>query len=233
MNEPTILELCAAEGGATRGYQQAGLRVIAVDIKDFSDVNPAEEFYVVDPDEPVADVIARFRHRVVAAHTSPPCQRWTHGNAANDVSHHPDLIAAHRAALTASGLPFTIENVPRAPLLDPVVLCGTMFDLRTVDTDGVELHLQRHRMFETNWGLAQPAHHHPAGVQWAGSYGGARRDKTEAREVRKGGYVPPRPVLDRLMGIDGMSEWGLFQALPPAYTNWIGLELRRAIEAAA
>jgi DNA (cytosine-5)-methyltransferase 1 len=222
-----LLELGACQGGATAGYQAAGWRVIAVDVKDHSAVNPAEEFHVVDPATPVAAVVERFRHRVKAGHGSPPCQRFTHGNAGREAAEkHPDLIAPWRDAFRGAGLPYILENVPRAPLLNPVTLCGTQFDLTTVDDDGTVLHLKRHRMFESDVLLTAPGPCvHPAGVQWAGAYGGARRDKHEARDVRKGGYVPPKPVLERLLGIDWMTEYGLFQSLPPAYTAHLGAQL--------
>lgn len=103
------------------------------------------------------------------------------------------------------------------------MLCGSMFGLTAVDDDGTQLHLQRHRMFETNWGLRQPAHSHPKNVQWAGAYGGARRDKVEARTVRKGGYVPPNlAVIRNLLGTPWIkTERYLFEAIPPAYTQHI------------
>lgn len=176
------------------------------------------------------EVLSRWSDRVDAVHTSPPCQKYTHGNVANDTSDYPDLISAHRAALTELGLPWVMENVPRAPLLNPLVLCGTQFGMTTVD-DGTTLHLRRHRHFESNVALTAPKPcNHPRGVQWAGAYGGARRDKVEARTVRKGGYVPPsRDVLSRLLGgTDWMSEHGMFQCVPPAFTEHIGKQLLRA-----
>jgi DNA (cytosine-5)-methyltransferase 1 len=219
------LDLCSGQGGAAEGYLRAGFDVIGVDVNDYSEQYPGR---FVQGD--ALDALDRFADIVDAVHTSPPCQRWTHGNVANSVEHHPDLIASHRAALQGLGLPYVIENVPRAPLHDPLILCGSMFDLTAVDLDGTLLHLRRHRHFESSVDLVAPRPcRHPRGVQWAGAYGGARRDKVEARHVRHGGYVPPRPVLDELLGIDFMTEAGLFQSIPPAYTGWIGRQLLQAI----
>ena len=67
----------------------------------------------------------------------------------------------------------------------------------------------------------------PAGAQIAGAYGGARRDKVEARTVRHGGYVPPKRIQQRLLGIDWMTQHGMHQSLPPVYTEWIGLQFRQ------
>lgn len=177
------------------------------------------------------DVLDRYRDRVDAVHTSPPCQKWSHGNAANDTTGYVDLLTPHRAALKETGLPYVIENGTRAPLVDPLILCGSMFGMTATDDDGTTLHLRRHRGFESNVLLVPPRPcSHPRGVQWAGSYGGARRDKHEARHVRKGGYVPPVHVLRLLMQMGWADEHGLFQAIPPTYTRWIGEQLRAHLE---
>src|SRR5690349_9261496 len=176
MTRPVLLDLCCGEGGAGEGYRRAGWEVIGVDTRDMAARYPCR-FVRGD----ALEVFDHWRDRVDAVHTSPPCQRWTHGNAANDVGHHPDLIAAHREALESTGLPYVIENVPRAPLRSPIVLCGTMFGLTAEDDDGTKLYLRRHRQFESNRPLTAPRQcRHPRGVQWAGAYGGARRDKHDA-----------------------------------------------------
>jgi DNA (cytosine-5)-methyltransferase 1 len=129
------------------------------------------------------------------------------------------------------GSPYVIENVgdARPELVEPVLLCGRMFGLGATDDDGTPLVLDRHRWFEANWPLTQPEHDpHDRTLQVAGVYGGARRDKVEARQVRRGGYVPPNPdVLADLLGIarGDMSEEGMFKAIPPAYAEYIGREL--------
>jgi DNA (cytosine-5)-methyltransferase 1 len=101
-----------------------------------------------------------------------------------------------------------------------------MFGLSAVDDDGTPLRMERHRLFESNVLIMAPATcYHPDGVQVAGSYGGARRDKVEARTIRKGGYVPSIPVQQALLGIDWMTQKGMHQSIPPAYTKWIGQQL--------
>ena len=62
-------------------------------------------------------------------------------------------------------------------------------------------------------------------MPWGGVYGGARSDRDEARNVRRGGYTPERKVASRLLDIDFMSMAGLRKSIPPAYTEWIGLQL--------
>ena len=222
---PKILDLFCGEGGAGWGYHLAGWDVVGVD------VSPAcTRRYPLDsiPFDAL-EYLAAHSREYDAIHASPPCQRYSHGTVAGHAHKHPDLIGATREALLATGLPYVIENVPRAPLVEPITLCGTMFGLTATDDDGTLLHLQRHRLFESNVKLAAPRHEHPSGVQWAGSYGGARRDKHEARHVRKGGYVPSKPVQERLMGVAWMTQKGLYESIPPAYTEHIGRQLLEVV----
>lgn len=116
----------------------------------------------------------------------------------------------------------------------PKLLCGRMFDLTAEDADGTILHLDRHRNFETNWEFTPPAscQPHDRSVQVGGSYGGARRDKDEARHVRHGGYVPSAAVQQKLLGINWMKEREMYQALPPVYTEYIGKQLIAQVKGA-
>jgi DNA (cytosine-5)-methyltransferase 1 len=229
MTRPLLLDAFCCEGVGALGYLRAGFAVVGVDTK--------ARFRTRYPGVFVAgDALAFIRRNVAAfsvVHASPPCQRFTHGNAAGaQAEAHPDLVTPTRELLAASGRPYVIENVPRAPLIDPLVLCGTMFGLSTLDTDGVRLHLRRHRLFESNVPLTAPGPCRHAGVtQWAGTYGGARHDKAEARHVRRGGYVPPDPaVRARLLGVEPgqFTGYGMSQAIPPAYTEHLGRQLMEA-----
>lgn len=89
-------------------------------------------------------------------------------------------------------------------------------------------------MTESNIPLTAPGPCvHPLGVQWAGVYGGARKDKTEARTVRHGGYVPPDATVqsDLLGGVPWMAAKGRCECIPPAYAAWIGAQLLAHIRA--
>lgn len=229
LRKPEILDLFCCEGGAAMGYHQAGFDVLGVDL--FEDYTQARyPFDSIKAD--VFDVLDSFDlSQFDAIHASPPCQRYSITNAARGHDY-PDLIGPTREALQATGLPYVIENVKGAPLHDPIELCGCMFDLKAVDDDGITLHLQRTRLFESNVDLSAPRPHDHTDHEWVGGcYGGARRDKYEAKYVRKGGYVPPnKAVVEAYMGIDWMTWKGLHQAIPPAFTQHLGGQLLDAIE---
>jgi DNA (cytosine-5)-methyltransferase 1 len=224
-----LLDLYSCEGGAAAGYAAVGFEVVGVDTNPRVAKRYPFEFHTAD----AIDYAKAHAHQYDVIHASPPCQHASAGTRYRDRTRYPALIEPTRDALAATGKPYVIENVAGSALLNPVLLCGTMFELTAVDDDGTLLHLQRHRLFESNMALTALEHTHPPGVQWAGSYGGARRDKHEARNIRHGGYVPSIAVQQQLLGIDWMTQYGMHQSLPPAYTAHIGWQLITALEAAA
>lgn len=223
-----LLETHACQGGATVGYVRSGWSVTAVDNDPrHAKYNP-EPIIIAD----AAEYIRAHGHEYDAGHSSPNCQFYTRGRAARrgEATRWERSIPAIRDAWEGVGIPYVIENVGDAAwdMHDPVTLCGCMFDLSTIDTDGLRIHLQRPRLFETNWGLTAPRPCDHSDHEWvAGAYGGARRDKYEAKYVRRGGYVPPdKAVVKALLGIEHEMTWqGLYYCLPPAYTEYIGQEL--------
>jgi DNA (cytosine-5)-methyltransferase 1 len=173
-------------------------------------------------------------------HASPPCQAYSRATVAMDgrEARYDRLIANTREVLRATGVPYVIENVrdARPELENTFLLCGRMFGLEAVDDDGTRLVLDRHRVFESNLLLSPPVVHYPhrRGVQVAGVYGGARRDKDEARNIRGGGYVPSSlRVLRDLLDTPWMSRQGCYLAIPPAYSEHIGAQVLWQIEATA
>ncbi len=230
---PKLLDLFCCEGGAGVGYHRAGFDVVGVDL----DMNRLKRYPFHGILEDALEFVRTHGHEFDAIHASPPCQGYTRGNAGRETSW-PKLIPQVRAALEATGRPYVIENVTDAgwDMRNPVALCGCMFDLSTIDTDGIRIHLKRERLFETNWGMAAPRACDHSRIEWfAGAYGGARRDKYEAKYVRKGGYVPPdKAVVKALLGIDHDMTWnGLFESIPPAFTEHVGLQLAARVGAVA
>lgn len=218
-----LLDLFSCAGGAGMGYHRAGFEVVGVDIEP--QPHYPFEFHQADALAFAAEHADEFD----VIHASPPCQLYSASANAHTVKH-PDLLGPTRELLQSLGKPYIIENVERAPLLEPVLLCGTMFGLSAADVDGVELQLQRHRLFETSFPIVMaPAPCAHDGRPVGGSYKGARRRTPEARDQkRRGGYTPALSVRSALLGIDWMDardEHELAQAIPPVYTEWIGRQL--------
>ena len=228
-----LLDLFCGAGGAAMGYHRAGFEVVGVDI------NPQPRF----PFEfHQADALEYPLDGFDVIHASPPCQRYTSLKAMWNRREHPDLVGPVRVKLKASGLPWIIENVPGAPLNEPLILCGSMFRL---GCEGAEL--RRHRLFETSFDINPPASccHGWSGEDYAtigvyghaggyskrqryctiGVYGGHGRD----RRRRKNGQHFPTEQRREAMGIDWMTGKELSQAIPPAYTEFIGKQLMRVL----
>ena len=222
---PKLLDLYCCEGGAAIGYDRAGFDVVGTDLTPRFAKRYPFEFHAADAIEFVKD----RGHEFDAIHASPPCQRYSITNAAK--RNYPDLVGPTRDALIASGKPWVIENVVGAPLQDPTLLCWTMFNEpgSVLDDDETPLQMFRHRLFETSFDLPSPECKHRTTMQVAGAYGGARRDKEEARNVRHGGYVPSKQIQERLLGIDHMTQHGLHQSIPPAYSEYVGTHLLKEL----
>lgn len=230
---PCLLDLCGCEGGAARGYMDAGWHVTSVDV-DAAALrrNPADETIRAD----ALDYLAGHGSEFDAIHLSAPCQRWSANGANPAGAEWPDLITPGRPLLEATGRPWVMENVPKAPLRRDLMLCGSQFGLTAMDTDGTELHLRRHRVFESNVLLLAPGPcRHLTGVQVAGVYGGARKDKAEARLVRHGGYVPSDAGVqsELLGGVPWMTGKGRRECIPPVYAEHVGSFLLAALAVAA
>lgn len=253
MKRPNVmLDVCCCEGGASVGYERAGWTVYGVDLFiDYTRDRYPGPVYVGDGVWALKILLAGkklpFLHQdqsvewlnlrdFSAIHMSPPCQRHSVATSAIDRSEYPDLIGPLRTLAIESGLPYVIENVVGAPLLDPLLLCGCMFNLATLDDDGFPLRMERPRLFESNVQLTapRPCYHDP-NVWVAGSYGGSRKQgdtpaerRHNAKYVRKGGYVSSIAVQQRLLGIDWMTQAGMHQSVPPVYTEHVGLQLLAA-----
>lgn len=229
-----ILDAFCGEGGAGMGYHRAGWEVFGVD-KVASRLRrypfPSQQ------GDAIQFILERGRE-FDAIHASPTCTGYSRGTVAIQGREHryDRLIAATRAALRSVGKPYIIENVEGAApeLRDPILLCGRQFGLTATDTDGTELVLDRHRLLESSEFLLAPAHEpHSARLRVAGSYGGARRDKDEAKHIRRGGYVPSADVQRQLIGVPWMTETGCKLSIPPVYTEYIGVQLAERLERAA
>jgi DNA (cytosine-5)-methyltransferase 1 len=206
-----LLDLFCGAGGASVGYHRAGFEVVGIDIVD--QPNYPYDFIQLDAlnlNLHGADNLKFYLSGYDAIHASPPCQNycWSTTKARNQGKTYPDLIEPTRKLLIDSGKPYVIENVVGAPLINPTYLEGTMFGLGVI----------QRRLFETNWWLPQPMYI---------SRKGTVKDRTYCSVAGNGGDGSNR-VDDwrKAMGIYWMTRAEIKQAIPPAYTEYIGQYLQ-------
>ena len=209
-----LLDLFCGAGGAGMGYHRAGFEVVGVDCQP----QPRYPFEFHQAD--AFAYLEQHGHEFDVIHASPPCQAYSRATA--NPSAHPDLVAATRLALQGIGKPFVIENVEGAPLHFPITLCGTMFDL-SAPLDA--LHLRRHRQFESPQLVLSPGGCSCRQVSTAQVTGSLHSKNQNGKRHRK----PSIANAKQMMGIDWMDKHELVQAIPPAYTEWIGQQLRKAV----
>lgn len=204
-----VLDLYCGAGGASRGYADAGLEVMGVDI------NPQKHYPYEFIQSDAMDYLKKHGHEYDLVHASPPCQ--VHSKMTKDKSAHVELIHPTRNLLLQIGVPYVIENVEGAPLLNPTMLCGDMFALGCW-FEGSFRRLRRHRLFETTFDVEQMTHRKHVGES-VGVYG-----KPGGSSKRDGIRFPGTAGWKEAMGIDWMIADELAQAIPPAYTKFIGEE---------
>jgi DNA (cytosine-5)-methyltransferase 1 len=211
--KPRLLDLFCCAGGAGAGYSRAGFDVVGVD------VTPQPRYPLPFIQADVMELDAEFLKSFDAIHASPPCQSYSDLAKRNRNAHEwPRLVEPVRKMLSQTGLPYIIENVEGAPLINPVVLCGTMFQgLRVI----------RHRLFETNFLVLSPPHgKHPLVHPFdkRKNHYGRTSDMRDFVQVTGGGNCTIAAARDA-MGIDWMTKNELNEAIPPAYTQFIGDQL--------
>jgi DNA (cytosine-5)-methyltransferase 1 len=208
-----ILDLFCGAGGASMGYWRAGFEVVGVDIEP--QPNYPFGFHQLN----VLDLPPHWIEQGAfsAIHASPPCQAFTQAQKLQNNSH-PNLILPVRNLLHKSGLPYVIENVPGSPLINPVTLEGSMFGLRTY----------RPRLFETNFPLIAPPK--PPRARKTTKMG---RPPVDGEFMHVVGNFSGADEGRWAMGIDWMTKKELAEAIPPAYTGYVGCFLHQHLQAAA
>lgn len=206
--KPRLLDLFCGAGGAGMGYHRAGFEVTGVDM------NPQKNYPFKFVQADALDYAAQYGWQFDAIHASPPCQAHsTITKTAKTAKGHIDLIPHTRFWLQSLGLPYVIENVVGAKksLRNPLMLCGTMFNLYVV----------RHRLFESNvLLLARRRCKHEMKVAIHG-----RAAKRFEEYAGISGHFSDIEYARIAMGIDWMIGKELAQAIPPAYTEYIGKQL--------
>jgi DNA (cytosine-5)-methyltransferase 1 len=209
-----LLDLFCGAGGASEGYKRAGFEVTGIDLKHgkrypFAYIRGDVMDYINDVD---------FLRSFDVIHASPPCQTFSATkhlrNAQGKGTDKQDLVEPVRSALLATGVPYVIENVMGAPLINPVTLCGSAFGLK----------VRRHRLFESNVQLTGTACLHAEQGKPVGIYGSMRD------EIPNGGHTAKTMAeANQAMGIDWMIWGELVESIPPVYTEYIGKQLRHAV----
>lgn len=203
-----MLDIFCGAGGASMGYHRAGFEVEGIDIKhgkrypffyhriDFNDLNP--------------EMLAGYDF----IHASPPCQTFSITknlrNAQGKSTSKVDLLEPTRKLIKQLGVPYIIENVPGAPLINPVLVCGSAFGLK----------VRRHRLFESNLPLKGTTCNHKEQGRPVGIYGSMRDN------IPSGGKTAETmEQANAAMGIDWMIWGELVEAIPPAYTEYLGKQV--------
>ena len=211
-----LLDLFCGAGGAAVGYHRAGFdEIVGIDIEP----QPNYPFEFIQADVMEWDGFAGFD----LIHASPPCQIHSDLKTVLPKDHqHQDFVADTRERLQGSR--YVIENVPGAPLINPIQLCGSAFGGRAdlplykTETSMVRqvFELRRHRLFECTFPIMAPPCNHQAKV--LGVYGDLSKHRRPSNRGVKAGIRD----AELLMGIDWMTPKEIVQAVPPAYTEYIG-----------
>lgn len=209
---PWCLDLYCKGGGAALGYKMAGYNVLGVDKDD----QPDYPFWRVK-----ADAIwfgHNFGYLFALIHASPPCQDYTEATLQWRMNgyEYDDLIAETRTVLRKIGRPYVIENVPAAAhlLVNPLLLCGTMFNL----------YVTRHRYFECSpelWFSPLSCRHALPNVKMG------RKPKRFEEYIQPVGHFSDVEYAQIAMGIPWLGQDGLREAIPPAFTHYIGSQMIR------
>lgn len=213
MKTINLLDLYCGGGGGGMGYHRAGFNVVGVD-KEPQPRYPFE-FHQAD----ALEYLANHWHKFDVIHASPPCQRYSRITKINSKKDHPDLLGPTIEALESIRKPYIVENVADAPMLNYFMLCGTMFGLKVF----------RHRLFVTDpmmFMSPMTCNHYDRS-----SNGGRNGDQRhpESKFITVTGSVSPISKAKTAMGIDWMNRYELTQAIPPAYTEWIGKQMMEIV----
>lgn len=201
-----LLDLFCCAGGAAYGYHQAGFEVTGID-------NVPQKRYpyrFIQAD--ALEYVAEHGHEYDAIHASPPCQAYSILTGSKHRDKHQELIIPVRKLLISSGKPYVMENVAgaRKLLVNPVMLCGSVF--------GLPIH--RHRYFELSWTqliMVSKCKHDFEPVLISGT----TRRQRNGRRV--GEYIKSEKAA--AIGIDWMIGKELDEAIPPAFTHYLGEHL--------
>jgi DNA (cytosine-5)-methyltransferase 1 len=192
------------------GYHRAGFDVVGVDLNP--QPNYPFEFHQ-------GDAMTWPLDGFDVVHASPPCQDHSSLKSLQGGHGTAWMLPATRQRLREWGGIYVIENVVGADMPGAITLCGSEFGLSAVCKGDVKRQLRRHRLFESNVPLRRAGGCAHDGVQPVGVYGNG------GGGAMTRGYKGTKDERREAMGIDWMSHKEIAQAIPPAYTEHIGLQL--------
>jgi len=212
-----LLDLFCGAGGAACGYQRAGFYVVGADHKPQSRYC-GDEFVQAD----ALEYAAAHGREFDVIHASPPCQLYSSLRSLHVDRRYPDLYGTLRIHLPTV-VPWVIENVIGAPYRSGVVLCGSMFGLP----------FRRHRNFEGSMILFAPDCAHGPSEDLIGIYGHSDGHHVPGFKQPGTKRGPRQATTAEAKAIMGM-PWAeqrkeITEAIPPAYTEFIGRQLFRAV----
>lgn len=201
---PTLLDLFCGAGGAAMGYHKAGFdKIIGIDNKQ--QLNYPFDGVLMDALDALK---SKNLSKVDLIHASPPCQFYSVSSFMYDRGY-PDLIEPVRNLLIETGRPYIIENVPGAPLINPIKICGSGLGMTRI---------RRHRLFESNFPLVGTKCNHAILVEPLSVAGHNESNyKYATRRLPHNLYA-----RRQAMGINWMDRYEITQAIPPAYTEYLG-----------
>lgn len=188
------------------GYYKAGFDVTGVDMEPQKNYPfPFILANAFDIDLSSYDII----------HASPHCQGYSTLSLLHGVQEeYCRDIEKFRTFLQQSGKPYIIENVvyARMDMHAPIMLCGSMFGLRTY----------RHRLFESSIAIDAPIH---TKHRLKAAHPGKIPTDNEVYSV-SGKFGQVQKTAREAMGITWMKTCQeIANALPPIYTEYLGLQL--------
>lgn len=218
MSRPRLLDLFCGSGGAGEGYSRAGFEVVGIDIE------PMPRYPFEFHQDDALEYLREHGHEFDAIHASPPCQGYSvMANATGREA--VKMIPQTRDLLQVIGRPYLIENVElaAAEMQGYVTLCGTMFGLR----------VRRHRLFEM-WPsapLLMPPCSCKNGVRDGRLIGQMLSGKVAHGRTPRHGYTEAQ--RREAIGVPWMTTMEARQAIPPAYTEFLGHHLMSSLEVPA
>lgn len=206
-----VLDLFCGAGGCAVGYHRAGANhILGID-------NKPQKNYPFDFIQADAFEYAKLHaHKFDFVHASPKCQRYSRATPKHLRPNHEDQLQIIRPILQERAKEWCIENVNLSPINASLMLCGTMFGLKVI----------RHRYFEfgkTKIFMAPATCNH-----WLPSAQckiNERPPITDKEFHHMAGNFGNTTYARVASGINWMTRDEMSQAIPPAYTEFIGKQL--------